>query len=164
VTATPRLCQGRIEACSRADTPEISAAHAYYHGAMFVGHPGAGLVAKRLAPRMNLGWLFLAAMLLDVLLWSFVLLGLEEVHVPAGRRLGDSQREASRGREGSVRRLSAPGSGRYPRRMSTGDLRARADETRRRHAMARVRAVAGARASWPPGRDAVCWPGRGPSE
>lgn len=51
--------------------------------AMFVGHLGAGLVAKRMAPRLNLGALFLAAMLLDALLWSFVLLGLEQVHVPA---------------------------------------------------------------------------------
>ncbi len=50
---------------------------------MFVGHLGAGLAAKRMAPRLSLGVLFLAAMLLDVLLWIFVLLGLEEVHVPA---------------------------------------------------------------------------------
>jgi hypothetical protein len=50
---------------------------------MFVGHLGAGLAAKRMAPRLSLGALFLAAMLLDVLLWVFVLLGLEEVHVPA---------------------------------------------------------------------------------
>ena len=49
---------------------------------MFVGHLGAGLAAKRMAPRLSLGALFLAAMLLDVLLWVFVLLGLEEVHVP----------------------------------------------------------------------------------
>jgi hypothetical protein len=50
---------------------------------MFVGHLGAGLAAKRLAPRLNLGVLFLAAMWLDALLWIFVLLGFEEVHVPA---------------------------------------------------------------------------------
>jgi hypothetical protein len=50
---------------------------------MLAGHLGAGLAAKRMAPRLSLGVLFLAAMLLDVLLWSFVLLGLEEVHVPA---------------------------------------------------------------------------------
>jgi hypothetical protein len=50
---------------------------------MLVGHLGAGLAAKRMAPRLSLGVLFLAAMLLDVLLWIFVLLGLEEVHVPA---------------------------------------------------------------------------------
>jgi hypothetical protein len=57
-------------------------APAYYHDAMFVGHLGAGLAAKRLAPRLNLAVLFLAAMLLDALLWIFVLLGLEQVHVP----------------------------------------------------------------------------------
>ena len=55
---------------------------AYYHGAMFVGHLGVGLAAKWMAPRLNLGVLFLAAMLLDALLWIFVLLGLEQVHVP----------------------------------------------------------------------------------
>jgi len=49
---------------------------------MFVGHLGAGLAAKRLAPRLNLGVLFLAAMWLDALLWIFVLMGLEEVHIP----------------------------------------------------------------------------------
>jgi hypothetical protein len=49
---------------------------------MFVGHLGAGLAAKRLAPRVNLGVLFLAAMGLDALLWIFVLLGLEEMRVP----------------------------------------------------------------------------------
>jgi len=42
---------------------------------MFVGHLGAGLVAKRVAPEVNLGALFLAAMLLDALLWVFVLFG-----------------------------------------------------------------------------------------
>jgi hypothetical protein len=49
---------------------------------MFVGHLGAGLAAKRLAPEVGLGVLFLAAMWLDALLWVFVLLGLESVHVP----------------------------------------------------------------------------------
>ena len=50
---------------------------------MFVGHLGAGLTAKRLAPRLDLGALLFAAMLPDALLWTFVLLGLEQVHVPA---------------------------------------------------------------------------------
>jgi hypothetical protein len=50
---------------------------------MFVGHLGAGLAAKRVAPRLSLGALFLAAMLLDALLWIFVLIGLEAFHVPA---------------------------------------------------------------------------------
>jgi hypothetical protein len=49
---------------------------------MFVGHLGAGLAAKRLAPEIGLGVLFLAAMGLDALLWVFVLLGLEAVHAP----------------------------------------------------------------------------------
>jgi hypothetical protein len=53
---------------------------------MLVGHVGAGLAAKRLAPRINLGVLFLAAMWLDALLWIFVLAGLEEVRVPPNFR------------------------------------------------------------------------------
>jgi len=55
----------------------------YYRDAMFVGHLGAGLAAKRLAPEVELGVLFLAAMWLDALLWVFVLLGLESVHFPS---------------------------------------------------------------------------------
>jgi hypothetical protein len=50
---------------------------------MFVGHLGAGLAAKRLAPDVGLGVLFLAAMGLDALLWIFVLLGLESAHFPS---------------------------------------------------------------------------------
>jgi len=49
---------------------------------MFVGHLGAGLAAKRLAPEVGLGVLFLAALGLDALLWIFVLLGLELVRFP----------------------------------------------------------------------------------
>lgn len=59
-------------------------ARAYYHDAMFVGHLGAGLAARRVAPRVSLGTLLLAAMGLDALLWVFVLAGLESVQFPAG--------------------------------------------------------------------------------
>lgn len=51
---------------------------------MFVGHLGAGLAARRVAPPVSLGTLFLAAMWLDALLWVFVLVGLESVQFPAG--------------------------------------------------------------------------------
>lgn len=50
---------------------------------MFVGHLGVGLAAKRAAPALSLGVLLLAAMLLDLCLWVFVLLGVEEVRVSA---------------------------------------------------------------------------------
>jgi hypothetical protein len=50
---------------------------------MFAGHVGAALVLKRAERRVNLGVLILAALLLDVLLWLFVLAGLERVIVPA---------------------------------------------------------------------------------
>jgi hypothetical protein len=49
---------------------------------MLVGHLGAGLVAKATAPRVGLGTLFAAAMLLDIILWLFVILKFEGVVVP----------------------------------------------------------------------------------
>jgi hypothetical protein len=49
---------------------------------MFVGHLGAGLAAKAVKPRLNLGVLFLAAMLLDAVLWLLVLAHLEQGMVP----------------------------------------------------------------------------------
>lgn len=49
---------------------------------MFVGHLGAGLVAKRIEPRLNLGVLFVAALFVDILLWVLVLLGAESVGTP----------------------------------------------------------------------------------
>ena len=49
---------------------------------MFIGHLGVGLAMKKADQRINLGLLFFAAMLLDVLLWIFVLLGIEQVIVP----------------------------------------------------------------------------------
>lgn len=51
-------------------------------GPMFVGHLGVGLAMKKADQRINLGLLFFAAMLLDVLLWIFVLLGIERVIIP----------------------------------------------------------------------------------
>lgn len=50
---------------------------------MFAGHVGAALALKRAERRVNLGVLILAALLLDVLLWLFVLAGFEQVIVPA---------------------------------------------------------------------------------
>jgi hypothetical protein len=50
---------------------------------MFVGHLGAGLVAKAANRRINLGVLFGAAMLLDAVLWLAVLAGVERMNIPA---------------------------------------------------------------------------------
>lgn len=50
---------------------------------MFAGHIGAALVIARTERRLNVGWLVLAALLLDVLLWLFVLLGWEQVVISA---------------------------------------------------------------------------------
>jgi hypothetical protein len=49
---------------------------------MFVGHLGAGLVVKRIEPRLNLGVLFFAALFADFLLWALVLAGIESVRAP----------------------------------------------------------------------------------
>jgi hypothetical protein len=50
---------------------------------MFAGHMGAGLVLGSTARRVNVGIFIAAALLLDFLLWVFVLLGWESVTIPA---------------------------------------------------------------------------------
>ncbi|MCB0664860.1 MAG: hypothetical protein KDC80_03515 [Saprospiraceae bacterium] len=51
---------------------------------MFIGHFGIGLGAKRVAPKVSLGMLFLAAQFLDLLWPTFLLLGWERVEIEAG--------------------------------------------------------------------------------
>ena len=51
---------------------------------MFVGHFAAGFAAKRVAPQLSLGVLFLAAQLADVLWPVFVAAGLETVRIAPG--------------------------------------------------------------------------------
>jgi hypothetical protein len=51
---------------------------------MFIGHYGAALAAKRWAPRMSLGWLFVAVQLLDVLFSLLVLAGIEVIRIVPG--------------------------------------------------------------------------------
>lgn len=59
---------------------------------MFAGHLGAGLLLKRLEPKVGLGSLFLAAMLLDAVLWLLLPLGLESLRLPADfARMSDLQ-------------------------------------------------------------------------
>lgn len=50
---------------------------------MFAGHIGAALALGRAEPELNVGVLVAAALLLDILLWLFVLLGWESVVLPA---------------------------------------------------------------------------------
>ncbi|MEO8102587.1 MAG: hypothetical protein ABI790_08675 [Betaproteobacteria bacterium] len=50
---------------------------------MFAGHVGVALAVGRAERRINVGILMLAALLLDVILWLFVLLGWESVAIPA---------------------------------------------------------------------------------
>jgi hypothetical protein len=49
---------------------------------MFAGHVGAALVIGRLDRRVNVGAFVFAALLLDVVLWLFVLLGWETATIP----------------------------------------------------------------------------------
>jgi len=49
---------------------------------MFVGHIGAAMVLHKAERRVNLGAFVFAALLLDVVLWAFVLLGWEQVRIP----------------------------------------------------------------------------------
>jgi len=50
---------------------------------MFAGHLGAGLVLGKFERKVNIGLFVLAAMLIDLALWCFVLLGWERVQIPA---------------------------------------------------------------------------------
>jgi hypothetical protein len=51
---------------------------------MFIGHFGIGFAAKRAAPRLSLGLLFIAAQFLDLLWASLLLLGVERVRIAPG--------------------------------------------------------------------------------
>ncbi len=51
---------------------------------MFIAHFGVGFGAKRIAPRVSLGTLFLAAQFLDLLWPTLLLLGLERVRIEPG--------------------------------------------------------------------------------
>jgi membrane-bound metal-dependent hydrolase YbcI (DUF457 family) len=51
---------------------------------MFVGHLAVGFAAKPAAPKTSLGTLVLAAVLLDVLVWAFVVAGAEHIAVKPG--------------------------------------------------------------------------------
>jgi hypothetical protein len=50
---------------------------------VFAGHVGAGLAIGRAEPRVNVGLFVAAALLLDLVLWIFVLLGWESLSIPA---------------------------------------------------------------------------------
>lgn len=51
---------------------------------MFIGHFGVGFGAKRLAPAVSLGTLFLAAQLADLLWPTLLLMGVEQVRIDPG--------------------------------------------------------------------------------
>lgn len=51
---------------------------------MFIGHFGVGFAAKRYAPRVSLGVLFLAAQFIDLLWPTLLLLGVERVAIAPG--------------------------------------------------------------------------------
>lgn len=51
---------------------------------MFVGHYGVAMVAKRYAPELSLGTLFIATQLMDIAHSALLLLGLEQVDLATG--------------------------------------------------------------------------------
>ena len=51
---------------------------------MFIGHFAVGLGAKKVAPQVSLGILFLAAQFLDLLWPTFLLMGIEKVEIRPG--------------------------------------------------------------------------------
>lgn len=51
---------------------------------MFIGHYAVGLAAKKVAPKVSLGTLFLSVQLADLLWPIFLLLGLERVRIDPG--------------------------------------------------------------------------------
>ncbi|HEX5473982.1 MAG TPA: hypothetical protein VFX12_04895 [Vicinamibacterales bacterium] len=51
---------------------------------MFIGHYGLGFGAKRVAPRVSLGMLFLACQLADLIWPTLVLLGVERLRIDPG--------------------------------------------------------------------------------
>jgi hypothetical protein len=53
---------------------------------VFAGHVGVALAASRAEPRVNAGVFVTASLLLDVLLWLFILLGWESVTIPINFR------------------------------------------------------------------------------
>ncbi len=50
---------------------------------MFIGHLGAGLAMRKFDKKTNLAWFFVSVLFLDLLLYVFILLGIEKVIVPA---------------------------------------------------------------------------------
>ena len=50
---------------------------------MFAGHLAAGLALKKVERKLNLGWLFFAALFHDFLLGILILLNIEQIHIPA---------------------------------------------------------------------------------
>ena len=65
---------------------------------MFASHFAVGFAAKRWAPRVSLGTLFLGAQFIDLLWPTFLLLGIEDVRIEPGAHLaslGDAGRFAA---------------------------------------------------------------------
>ncbi len=51
---------------------------------MFIGHYGVALAAKKLEPKLSLGWLFAASQFVDILWTVFVFAGIEHVEIEPG--------------------------------------------------------------------------------
>lgn len=51
---------------------------------MFIGHDAVGFASKGLVPRVSLGWLIAAPLLLDLIWPIFLLTGIEHVRIHPG--------------------------------------------------------------------------------
>ncbi len=51
---------------------------------MFIGHYGVALAAKKIEPKLSLGWLFAASQFVDILWTMFVFAGIEHVEIEPG--------------------------------------------------------------------------------
>jgi len=50
---------------------------------MIIGQIGIGLALKTLSKSINLGWIIASTLLLDILLWIFILFGIESYSIPS---------------------------------------------------------------------------------
>ena len=69
--------------CGRGHQQSYNYINSFAEAIMFAGHLGAALAIGRAERRVNIGTFILAALLLDIVLWLFILLGWESASIPA---------------------------------------------------------------------------------
>src|SRR5688572_21635708 len=82
--SSPPVWMGFRPPVARAALPDVARIPSVLSLAMFLGHFGVGLAAKRAAPAVSLGLLFLAAQFVDLLWPTLLLLDVERVAIAPG--------------------------------------------------------------------------------